>query len=461
MFRSRAITFTLTLLLHSVAPLLSGILQSLTGMPPILLAQDSVDTAQAPPSPAPIINGFAVFGNETTRPEIILRELSLAVGDTIDAEEIEYAKSRIYSLGLFNRVDISWPPLDSTILLIEVDERWFLYPVPILTLVDHDWNKWNFGLGVKHENLRGRNEKAFAGGAIGYNPWVTLSYGNPWLMGEDGRKAWFSETSLGFSSVENKSRTSRGEGPNFREIHYAGFQTLGKRFSPYHSVWMSLGYNYIEVTENRAGRTLSPGGIDRYLSLGVGAKHDTRNLAEYPTSGIFGGVALAKKGIGFGDIDMMAYVADLRAYQPLYGEFSLALRVLAQMSSGPAVPNYEHFYFGFSERLRGHFNEEREGENLFGAFAELRIPIVPRFYLHVPEVPIKQFRTWKLGLYAALFFDTGTVWNKRDRPFPSDMPRGYGAGLHFLLPYGTVFRVDRAWNENGRGEWVIDVGASF
>ena len=86
---------------------------------------------------------------------------------------------------------------------------------------------------------------------------------------------------------------------------------------------------------------------------------------------------------------------------------------------------------------------------------------MPRLILHVPDVPIKQFRTWQLGLFGALFFDAGTVWDRHDRPFAEAVPYGYGAGLHFLLPYGVVFRVDRAWDEAGRGEWVLDVGASF
>lgn len=413
-----------------------------------------------PLPPAPIIDGFAILGNETTKPEIILREISLKVGDTINVEEIEYAKSRIYSLGLFNRVDITWPPLDSTILLIEVDERWFLYPVPIVNIIDRDWDKWNFGLGVKHENLRGWNEKLFVGGAIGYNPWASISYGNPWVFGKS-QEAYFAESSVGYSSVENKSQSSRGDGPNFREIHFSGFQTIGKRFSAYHSMWMSAGYSYIEVTDKQQGRTIAPGGIDRYVTLSLGARHDTRNLKEYPTSGILAGAAIAKKGMGIGDVDMAAYVVDMRLYQPLYEDLSLALRVLTQLSSGPSIPNYEHFYYGYSERQRGHFEEEREGENLLGAFAELRIPIIPQLYLYVPVMPIKQFRTWKLGLYGAIFFDTGIVWNKGDRPFRSSLEHGYGAGLHFLLPYGTVIRVDRAWNESGRGEWVLDVGASF
>lgn len=411
----------------------------------------------APPA-APVIAGFAVLGNRVTQPETILREVTLHVGDTINLEEIEFAKSRIYSLGLFNRVEITWPPMDSTILLIEVDERWYLYPVPMFGIVDRNWDHWYYGIGVKHENFRGRNEKIFAGFVLGYNPWVSLSYSNPWIFGDD---QLFTQTGFAWSRVENKSMQSRGEGPNFDEIHYSVSQMLGKRLDPFRSVWLYGAYNYLEVSENRTGRTINDMGIDRYLTVGFGASHDTRNLAEYPTSGIYGSIYVAKKGFGIGAVDMMSYHADVRVYKPLYKDLSLALRAFTRLSSGPAIPNYEHHFFGFSERIRGHFFEELEGENAGGAFIELRIPIVPRLYVTVPEVPIRQFATWKLGLYAAIFGDIGTVWDKDERPEFADMPRGYGAGLHFLLPYGIVLRIDRAWNESRRGEWIIDVGVAF
>ena len=57
--------------------------------------------------------------------------------------------------------------------------------------------------------------------------------------------------------------------------------------------------------------------------------------------------------------------------------------------------------------------------------------------------------------------DAGLVWDRHERPDISTSSRGYGAGLHFLLPYGTVFRIDRAWSETGRGQWIFDVGTSF
>ncbi|MBF8248385.1 MAG: POTRA domain-containing protein, partial [Bacteroidetes bacterium] len=38
---------------------------------------------------------------------------------------------------------------------------------------------------------------------------------------------------------------------------------------------------------------------------------------------------------------------------------------------------------------------------------------------------------------------------------------GYGAGLHFLLPYSIIVRTEYAWNELGHGQFVLDFGVSF
>jgi outer membrane protein assembly factor BamA len=407
---------------------------------------------------SPVVSRIVVFGNKTTKSEIILRELTVREGDTIDSAKIEYCRERIYSLGLFNKVDIDYPPLDSTVLVVDVDERWYFFPVPLLGVIERDIGKWYYGLGVVHYNLSGWNDKLFAGFVLGYNPWVSLSYSNPWIF---GTAELYSETSLGYNSVHNKSLLSRGEGPNFLENRYSAQQTIGKRFDPFRSAQLSIGYQYLEVTEKKAGRTISPDGIDRFLTLAVGARYDTRNLREYPTSGAFISATVVKKGIGFGDVDFAVFGADARVYRTVFDLPSIAVRVFSRIGAGPAIPNYEHQFFGFGERLRGHFSEEVEGESIAGANLEVRIPLIRTLYVRFAGFPIPEFAMWKFGLYAAAFVDAGMVWNKGDDPTRSRVPSGYGGGLHLLLPYGFVVRFERAWSESGRGEWIAEVGASF
>ena len=63
----------------------------LLGQTALLFGQEG-GGADAPVGRAPVISGFAIFGNTLTKPEIIMREITLQVGDTIDLEKIEYAK---------------------------------------------------------------------------------------------------------------------------------------------------------------------------------------------------------------------------------------------------------------------------------------------------------------------------------------------------------------------------------
>ncbi|MBL0173680.1 MAG: BamA/TamA family outer membrane protein [Ignavibacteria bacterium] len=407
---------------------------------------------------APVVSGIAILGNKTTKSEIILREMTLHAGDSVTTDALQYCQERVYSLGLFNRVTISCPPMDSTILFVEVDERWYLYPVPLLGTVERDIRHWYYGLGVKHENFRGWNEKIFAGFVLGYNPWVSLYYGNPWIFGSE---QLFTETSLGYQNSINKSLVSKGEGPDFHELRYSAAQTLGKRFDAFRTAVLEMGFSYVEVSEKREGRTAAKDGIDRFAWVGIGARHDTRNLREYPTAGMFGSASARKKGLGFGEVDFVQGSIDTRIYTPVTTRLSLGVRAFATLRSGPSIPNYEHVFFGYSERIRGHFGEELEGDNQAGASAELRFALVPPFYLQVQGMPVREFATWKLALYAAAFVDAGQVWDRHQRPDWRHSPRGAGVGLHFLFPYSAVLRVDRAWNERGVGEWIIDIGTAF
>lgn len=406
----------------------------------------------------PIIGAMMVLGNIVTEKNVILREMTLAVGDTVSDEEIEYCRTRIYSLGLFNRVDIEYPPIDTTVLIITVNERWFIYPVPLLGVVDRDLSKWFYGLGIVHHNFQGRNEKLFGGFVLGYNPWARFEYSSPAVFDQ---RDIFSTTTVSYSHLENKSLLSRGTGSNFYETQYSISQTVGKRVDPYNRFWFSSGFSYVEVSEKLIGRTSSPNGIDRYLFFGIGISHDTRNLREYPTHGMFGSLSISKYGFGESYVDYVSTSLDIRRYNLIPFNISFGVRGFTRIVFGPDVPNYHHTFFGFSERIRGHFKEEMEGENIFGASAELRIPIVSSWYVYVPEVPVPQFATWRFGLYAALFADAGNVWNKHETFRWNSIPSGYGGGLHFLFPYGYVFRIEYAWNEFGRGELVLDVGASF
>jgi outer membrane protein assembly factor BamA len=404
-----------------------------------------------------IVDNIVIVGNKVTKSFVILREMSLLPGSRVTKEAIEYDKKRIYSLQLFNSVEIHINPSEfsNVTLIVEVKERWYIYPFPIWGIKDRDWKKFYFGLGLMNTNFRGRNEKIYAIGTLGYEPSFSIYYRNPEI---DYSKDVFLETSMGYVRGENKSKNFNG---NYRQ-HFISFSlTLGKRFGNFHTFSTTAAYQIVKVSEYKYGRVLNPWGKDAYPILSAGYRYDTRDLNDYTLSGTFINVQVSKYGLFQPNIDYWRYNIDYRRFIPMFPRLVFAARAFTNTAGGGKIPIYNHLYLGYSERIRGHYSELYEGENIFGTSGELRFIILEPKYINLDGVFMSEFSVWKFGIAAALFGDAGTTWY-RNYPFAlHNFIKGYGAGLHFILPYGFVLRTEYALNEYRAGEFIFDLTAAF
>ena len=76
------------------------------------------DTAQAVnPTSFGVVDTVIVVGNDKTKESVILREMTLKPGTEATPEAIEFDRGRIYSIGLFTSVDISFVPFEGKNLL--------------------------------------------------------------------------------------------------------------------------------------------------------------------------------------------------------------------------------------------------------------------------------------------------------------------------------------------------------
>ena len=429
---------------------------------PLLHAQDSIRVAplEYPDSTLRVAN-IILVGNELTRDFVIEREMSLRVGSLISREAIAYDINRIYSLQLFSKVDIQVVPDSATAtLLVMVSERWYFYPFPIVGFRDHTWQHIYYGAGVVHTNFRGRKELVNAQAAAGYDPYVSLQYINPLIDVENN--LYFSSR-LAYSLQRNKSLLSLVAGPNFDERHIGAEITLGKRFSLFSTATTTLEYTHLNVSDNQAGRTLSPDGTDQFFAIHGMYLYDTRDLSEYSRIGTLARFTVSKYGLGGMYVNYQRYSVDLRRYIPVYFNSSFAFRLFGSAVQGGTVPNYGHSFFGYSDRIRGRFRTIVEGENVLGAKGELRIPLISPRYIRIEQIPIEQFRDIRYALYFAFFADAGTVWYREQPLAMNSFLSGFGAGLHFLLSYSFVARIEYAFGGPGlhNGEVILDLGAAL
>lgn len=404
---------------------------------------------------AVIVRSVRVEGNETTEDFVILREMGNVPGDTLDLGRLKYDENRIYSLGLFNRVEIEHSTEgDQADLLVRVHERWYFYPFPVLGIKYGKLANAFYGLGVVHTNFRGRNERLLFEFALGFDRWVRLIYQTPRLTKDDDI---YFRGSLSLARVQNLN-PDRGL---YQQRTYGGQVNFGKRFGLYRLFQITGGYEVWEVSNAISGGTLTPGGRDEFFNTGLNYTYDSRDVREYPTDGVLLNLVATKYGFGGSMVDFLRYGAETNVFVQLSSDVTIAGRAHGQFSAGGPVPSYRYVYFGYGDRIRGYFGRVLEGENRVGGSVELRVPLLlPRYY-EFPYSPLPQFSLWRYGLYAGIFADFGKAWFRKEGFSGRHWYSGFGAGLHFLLPYSLVVRAELAVNPEWEAEFILDTGVSF
>ena len=408
-----------------------------------------------------IVDSIQISGNKTTEEHIILRELDFGVGDTISKNSITFNEERIFSLGIFNKVEM-FAASDSNLSIVNIDvtESWYIYPLPFLKLRENSFKRSSYGLGVLYKNFRGRNETLWALITFGFDPTYMLYYYNPVLI--TGQNLTFG-LSLGFTDLDNRNISSEilnGEAFSYNYIH--GIVSFGYRFDQYNMITHSTLYEYVELPEKVGMLSGSGENIDRTFSMGVTYEYDNRNLKQFSNDGTFGKLDFMHKGFGINNISYNILMADLRQYNIVYGDLATKWRGAYRGTFGSSIPFYALSLLGDDEYIRGHRFNKREGNNYLVTSLEVNYPIIKElnFSLDLPLLP-KSLTSARIGLYTNLFVDSGTTFNNGEALKIRSVDTGWGFGFTLLiLPYNAI-RFEYAFNELSEGEFILETGFSF
>lgn len=393
---------------------------------------------------------------------MISRELTFGIGDTLTFAKARYNKERVYSLGLFNQVNFHPSKEDGkNIIEINVEESWYIYPIPFFAAEDGKLDKITAGMIVRIENFRGRNETLSALIALGYDPAFYLSYFNPNTIGDE--KIFFAGT-VGYSSINSKSIFAENAyGNQFEQKHiFTEFQ-VGKRFDVFQKLYVNFGYKYIETPEYVYGVNASNDRIDRFPSVGLGYLYDDRDLSLFPTYGIFVNPAISWKGLGFENINYAIANIDLRGYSAIIGNLFVKGRIKTRHSIGDLVPYYNYSILGFGDYIRGQGIKKMEGNHFYLTTIELFHPIIAERQVKLDFIPLvpKQLLSYRVALFIQAFAEAGAVQLHQKPISIRDFVPGYGFGLSLLiLPY-YVLRGEVAFDKYRNAELIFDIKVSF
>lgn len=461
----------------------------ISGHTAMAIAGDSQAMAKAGSSPGYIVVGQISFsGNQKTLPETIMRELFFTEGDTLLREEFEkmaeLGRRNLLNTSLFNFVEVETdyrhlPVVDVNYSFLE---RWYIWPIPILEIKDHNLNAWmenpslsrmNYGVSLRLGNLAGRNEKLTLLIKTGYLQNYSLSFQTPYFnrlqnisMGVEAGMQLSRE--LVYLTERNYQLSYKSNSPVFRKNYgiYSVFFRPGM-FSGHRFFIGVEQFSYADTLRQLNPRFVPGNRTDfSYMNIGYEYILDRRNIKSYPLHGHYLSVSAKRLGIGMLEderIDAIVLNGSMRLYGELAPRWYFASGVSGKWSKGSTLAYYNQQGLGFQKDLvRGYENYVIDGQSFLVMKVNAKYALLPQRVTNLPFIPTEKFSRIHYALYLGVFADAGYVKDKyfyRNNPLNNTPLTGFGVGLDFVTYYDRVFRAEMSINHMGEAGVYLHIVA--
>lgn len=381
------------------------------------------------------IKEIRISGLKWTKRYIITRELTSKVGEPYVAGNAQRDYERLETLGLFSYHKVeAFAERDSVVIGIEVKETFPHLPTLAFRISDEDGVQ--AGAGFTSLNLKGQNIRFSGRFLLGGATNVEAAIEDPWFAGNH----------LSYR-VEFYQRDRGNEVAKFDETSTELYTTVGSYLGERGRI--GGRFSFQSVKSDTTGATISSTNRDNVPSIGFFVGYDNRNLWINTTRGWWNEIEVMRSGIfGWGDASFWKLTLDLRRYQPIVHNHTLALFSLTTLTTGTAGVDYAPWQFyglGGWNTIRGSDLSSRVGKNQMINTLEYRWTFFEPYVLTF----FGKFTAF-IGLQAVVFADLGHAWNEKDEFKLDNFLDGYGFGINILTPFSGMARVHLAWNEAGK-----------
>ena len=422
-----------------------------------------------------LVNDIYIKGNKTTKDQVVLNEMTFTKGTLISGSDIydhiERSKNNLLNTSLFNFVSITFSNQDSVHIAfnVVVEERWYWWVFPLFEQADrnvssflknNDWARMNYGVYLRKDNFRGRNELLKFRLLMGYSTQISLSFNSPEYKNRTGWGA-----SVQYKFYDNIPFTTQNNQPIY-------FQQLGKmiqfsfstnfqlnyRSGLYTRHQISLTYNHHQIDDSVF--VLSPDYLGnqrktlQYAEVGYSIIHDIRDSKVYPLKGSLQQLSVAKTGLGIGGNDLNYYtlIAKLHWHKPIADRWHTGTEWNGSYLSASDLPYVIHSGLGYQEYLNGYEYYVIDGSSSVYAKSKLMYTLVKTRVKYLEFMPLNKFSKIHYALYVKAIFDQGYVY-KSNAQITNNLSNSYlysyGLGIDFVTFYDKVLSFSYAFNKMG------------
>ena len=426
-----------------------------------------------------LIDNITIVGNKITKEAIILRELTFKKGEVLSQKQIEekikQSKENLTNLSLFNFVDIKSAARNAKAdIIIDVVERWYIWPYPILELSERNFNVWwnefkesnysdfsrlNYGVYLVWENFRGRNELLEIKYRKGFKEHYLFRYEIPYFNKEKtiGISAFvqqFRRKKSFYKTENNKLVYFEDEDYTTKDSEFQITILYRKNTRNKHK----LRLNYLQSNIADAIKSLNPYYLKNkklkgdYFQIAYQYANEQRDYVHYPLHGHYLHFQLKKNFEGSSPVNHFELIGKVEKHMEISNRLFIGSSFKAKVSSDGYQPYFAQKGLGFNEYVRSYEYYVVDGQHYWLSKTAIKYELIGKTNFDIPYLKMSQFKKAHYSLYFSVFSDLGYVIDKQNNEnndLSNQILFGRGISLDYVTYYDKMLRIEFGINRLG------------
>lgn len=422
-----------------------------------------------------------ITGNNKTKESVILREIPFKTNDQYLLSDLvkkfEDARRQLLNTALFHEVVVALKSFEeyNVDILIEVKERWYLFPIPYLKPVDRNINQWiieqnarlnriNYGIKFLYNNTTGYNDKLNLWLMNGYTKQISASYDRLYI---DKKMKW----GMNLAVAMGKNR----------ELNYITYNNKQLFYKDTNNYVRSFLKANAELTYRRAIRTRHRFGIgyseervsDTIVSLNPEYFKNKRHkivfpeiyytvtyadvdYIPYPLQGYLAEVSFIKKGFNK-VIDLWQITARASSSWKLADRTYLNTRLSGMLKLPFKQPYFNQRLLGYNEFFMQGY-EYYVVDGVAGGYIKASVlRELLNTYIHTKRKTADEVRHIPIRLYLKAYANAGYMYHPspgasmlNNKPIFSG-----GIGIDIITHYDFTLKLEWSFNQLGQNDLYL------
>ena len=423
-----------------------------------------------------VVRNIIITGNRKTKSSIILREIPFKPGDHFQLQQLvnkfEDARRQLMNTTLFHEVVVALKSFEghNVDVLVDVKERWYIFPVPYFRIVDRNINQWlvqnkasldrvNYGIKLMYNNVTGYNDKLNIWLMSGYTKQISMNYDRLYF---DKQMKWGGR--FGFALGKN------------REVNYNTINNKQVFLKDTNNFIHSFFKSNLEVTYRRAIKTRHRFGIAfteenvedtivklnpsyfmsshtriRHPELYYNMSFHNVDYIPYPLKGFETAINFSKKGFNH-VVNVWELTTTTGNYWQIFPKTYFAINTAADLKLPFKQPFFNTHLMGYNEMyMQGY--EYYVVDGVAGGFLKTTFTReLTRFSIPVRKLKNASINYIPFRIYGKIYGNAGYVYNPQPGSnfLNNRMLYSGGFGVDIVTIYDINIKLEWSFNQLGQ-----------